>query len=87
MDQTRRPALPVETAASKLLPAFKRPFDLGSVHHGCTTSIGVTLFGGQSATIDDLFKQALVLQREFVLHYQPQWDRQGRLIGLEAMVR
>lgn len=124
-DNARTAALQAETAARKLLAAFKQPFDLGTILHDCTTSIGVTLFGGQSASLDELFKQAdlamyeskqagrntvhffdprmqaLVLQRatleadlrraslqhEFVLHYQPQWDRQGRLIGLEALVR
>lgn len=124
-DNASTAALQAETAARKLLAAFKRPFNLDSVRHDCTTSIGVTLFGGHSAAIDELFKQAdlamyeskqagrntvhffdprmqaLVLKRatleadlrraslqhEFVLHYQPQWDRQGRLIGLEALVR
>lgn len=118
-------ALQAETTARKILAAFKRPFDLGAIRHDCTTSIGVTLFEGETASVDELLKQAdlamyeskqagrntvhffdprmqeLVLQRasleadlrraslqhEFVLHYQPQWDRQGRLIGLEALVR
>ncbi len=118
-------ALQAETTARKILAAFKRPFDLGAVRHDCTTSIGVTVFEGETASIDELLKQAdlamyeskqagrntvrffdprmqeLVLERatleadlrraslqhEFVLHYQPQWDRDGRLIGLEALVR
>ncbi len=118
-------ALQAETAARKVLAAFAEPFVLGSVTHDCTASIGVTLFEGASAAIDELLKQAdlamyeakqagrnavrffdprmqqLVNQRmtletdlrrasfqqEFLLHYQPQWSRDGRLVGLEALLR
>ncbi len=118
-------ALQAETAAQKILDEFKRPFDLGQTVHDCTSSVGVTLFQGQSESIDDLLKQAdlamyeskqagrntvrffdphmqwLVTERarleadlrqaaqrqEFVLHYQPQWTRDGHLAGLEALLR
>ncbi len=118
-------ALQAESAAKKLLAAFRQPFNLGTVLHSCTTSVGVTLFDGVPDSVDELLKQAdlamyeskqagrdsvhffdprmqeLVMQRatleadlrralqrqEFVLHYQPQWLRDGRLAGLEALLR
>lgn len=118
-------ALQAETTVRKILAAFKRPFDLGVVRHDCTASIGVTLFGGDGASMEDLLKQADLAmyeskqagrnavhffdprmqqlvdrralleaelrrassQQEFVLHYQPQRAADGRLIGLEALVR
>lgn len=124
-DSATMAALQAETAARKILTAFTRPFDLGTVRYDCTTSIGVTIFEGETASIDELLKQADLamyeskqsgrntvhffdprmqemvlqratleadlrrasLQREFVLHYQPQWGREGQLIGLEALVR
>ncbi len=118
-------ALQAETAARKVLAAFKKPFDLGGVRHDCTASVGVTLFAGDTGSVDELLRQAdlamyeskqagrnglrffdprmqkLVnqrmtleadlrrasLQHEFILHYQPQWSREGRLIGFEALLR
>ncbi len=40
----------------------------------------------QRATLDADLRRAS-LQQEFVLHYQPQWTRDGRLSGLEALLR
>ncbi len=122
---TAMAALQAETAARKVLAAFKRPFELGAVRHSCTASVGVTLFAGDSASVDELLKQADLamyeskqagrnglhffdprmqqlinqrmaleadlrrasLQDEFILEYQPQWSRDGRLIGFEALLR
>lgn len=124
-DDPRLAALQAESAAKKLLSAFRQVFNLGTVLYSCTTSIGVTLFDGEPESVDELLKQAdlamyeskqagrdtvhffdprmqrLVMQRatleadlrralqrqEFVLHYQPQWSRDGRLAGLEALLR
>lgn len=124
-DETSIAALQAETAARKVVAAFSKPFELGSIRHDCTASIGITLFDGGSTAIDELLKQAdlamyqskragrnaihffdprmqqLVTQRtgleadlrrasfphEFILHYQPQRDRNGRLTGFEALLR
>ena len=40
----------------------------------------------QRATLDADLRRAS-LQQEFVLHYQPQWTRDGRLAGMEALLR
>lgn len=114
-----------ESLAKKMLAGFTQPFDLGQAMHNCTASVGVTLFNGRRASMDELLKQAdlamyeakqtgrnavrffdprmqqLVMQRatleadlrraslqnEFVLHYQPQWTRDGHLAGVEALLR
>lgn len=40
----------------------------------------------QRATLDADLRRAS-LQQEFVLHYQPQWTRDGKLSGMEALLR
>ena len=40
----------------------------------------------QRATLEADLKRAS-LQQEFVLHYQPQWTRDGKLAGMEALLR
>ncbi len=40
----------------------------------------------QRATLEADLRRAL-LQHEFVLHYQPQWTRDGLLAGMEALLR
>ncbi len=40
----------------------------------------------QRATLESDLRRAS-LQHEFVLHYQPQWTRDGRLAGMEALLR
>jgi|GEM_PF-2214245 len=47
-----------ETIGHKLAAAFHRSFVLGNDRYRCTASIGVTIFGNQLASIDDLLKQA-----------------------------
>ena len=48
----------VEMIAEKILASLNQPYALGDVVHRTTASIGVTLFKGDKATIDDLMKQA-----------------------------
>ena len=47
-----------ETVAEKILATLSQPYLLGKTPHHSTASIGVTLFRGDLATIDDLMKQA-----------------------------
>ncbi len=47
-----------EVVAGKLLAALREPYDLGGVGHHNSGSIGVTLFGQNEATADELFQQA-----------------------------
>lgn len=116
-----------ETIAEKVRAALNQPYSLnhnGSTFHS-TTSIGLTLFSGQGASVDMLMKQADVAlyqakdagrnlvrffnpamqaaidsrmameaalrqaldKNEFRLHYQPQVDQNGALIGAEALIR
>jgi diguanylate cyclase (GGDEF)-like protein/PAS domain S-box-containing protein len=48
----------VEGHASKLLTELNRPYKIGGLTHHTTASIGVTLFNGRSASVDELMKQA-----------------------------
>jgi diguanylate cyclase (GGDEF)-like protein/PAS domain S-box-containing protein len=120
-------AAQAELVAEKVRLALNQPYTLNrneAKFHG-TTSIGLTLFRGQDASVDLLLKQADValyqskdagrnqvrffnpamqaaidsravmeaalrqaLERgEFRLHYQPQVDQHGGLIGAEALLR
>ena len=118
-------ATSTEMIADKILAALNQPYLLGDVAHQSTASIGVTLFRGQLATIDDLMKQAdlamyksksagrntvrffdpdmeavavkraaldkdlrvAVDKQQFLLHYQAQVVNDGRLTGVEVLVR
>jgi diguanylate cyclase (GGDEF)-like protein/PAS domain S-box-containing protein len=109
----------------KVLAALNRQYHLAGHELRSTPSIGLTLFKGRLATIDELMRQAdlamyqsksagrnalhffdpkmqaAVLHRvqldtdlrnsleqgDFRLHYQPQVDAQGKLIGAEALLR
>ena len=51
-------ALGTELVAKKLLAALNQPYALDKVVHRCSASIGVTLFRGKSASMDELMKQA-----------------------------
>ncbi|TRZ65276.1 MAG: EAL domain-containing protein [Rhodocyclaceae bacterium] len=48
----------IETVTEKILATLGQPYPLGEVPYHSTASIGVTLFKGDVATIDDLMKQA-----------------------------
>ena len=54
-DDARASAVAV---SEKVLTALNQPYQLGDVTHYCSASVGVTLFQGQHASIDDLLKQA-----------------------------
>ncbi len=47
-----------ESVSGKILASFKQTHQLGSLVHHSTASIGVTLFKGDAASVDDLIKQA-----------------------------
>ena len=51
-------AADVEGIAGKILAALNQPYLLGELSHHCSASIGVTMFSGDTTTIDDLMKQA-----------------------------
>ena len=47
-----------EIVARKALDTLGQPYTLGDASHGCTASIGVTMFKGHLCSIEDLMKQA-----------------------------
>ena len=47
-----------EIVAEKLLASLNLPFDLGGQQHHSTPSIGITLFGDQRLSVDELLKRA-----------------------------
>jgi diguanylate cyclase (GGDEF)-like protein/PAS domain S-box-containing protein len=51
-------AAQTEGVGEKILAAFRQPFQLGEMAYPSTPSIGVTLFRGHLAAIEDLMKQA-----------------------------
>lgn len=114
-----------KTVAQKILNSLDQPYRLATHEYRSTPSIGVTLFSGHHAAIDELLKQGdiamyqakragrntvrmfdpamqaaitaraameldlrkALLEREFVLYYQPQVDASGQVTGAEALVR
>ena len=124
-EDPREAATQTEPVGEKILAFLKQPYDLDGHGYHSTTSIGVTLFGDQQNSVDDLMKRAdLALyqakaagrdtlrffdpemqatltaraameadlreglqQAQFLLHYQPQVDGSGRIIGAEALLR
>ncbi|PJI98721.1 PAS domain S-box-containing protein/diguanylate cyclase (GGDEF)-like protein [Acidovorax sp. 69] len=51
-------ATQAETVAEKLLASLNQPFDLDGGQHYSTPSIGITLFGDERLTVDELLKRA-----------------------------
>jgi diguanylate cyclase (GGDEF)-like protein/PAS domain S-box-containing protein len=51
-------AAQTETIANKILATLNQPYELDIHEHHITPSIGITVFDGHSATIDELLKQA-----------------------------
>jgi diguanylate cyclase (GGDEF)-like protein/PAS domain S-box-containing protein len=47
-----------EVVAEKLLASLNQPFDLGGQQHYSTPSIGITLFGDERLSVDELLKRA-----------------------------
>ncbi len=63
MLETLRPGLSeatshAEAVAEKLLASLNQPFDLGGQQHYSTPSIGITLFGDERLSVDELLKRA-----------------------------
>ncbi|WP_317202762.1 EAL domain-containing protein [Janthinobacterium sp.] len=54
----REAASQTETLGEKILAALNQNYQLGSVAHRSTASIGATLFNGNDTSIDELLKQA-----------------------------
>ena len=109
----------------KILKVLNMPYRLAGHEYHSTPSLGLTLFCGHDAALDELLKQAdlamyqaknlgrnglrfydplmqaAVTQRaeleadirqgllfgQFELHYQPQVDAQGQVLGAEALLR
>ncbi|WP_019703643.1 EAL domain-containing protein [Paracidovorax oryzae] len=55
---TAQAALQAEQVAEKLLAQLNRPFEMGAQQHYSTPSIGITLFGDQRRSVDELLKRA-----------------------------
>ena len=51
-------ATQAETVAEKLLASLNQPFELDGAQHYSTPSIGITLFGDERLTVDELLKRA-----------------------------
>jgi diguanylate cyclase (GGDEF)-like protein len=51
-------AATAESIGEKLLAALNQPFQLGSISHETSGSVGISLFKGNAASVDDLLKQA-----------------------------
>ncbi|NOT15885.1 MAG: EAL domain-containing protein [Methylotenera sp.] len=51
-------AIQAENMAHKILNALQQPYQLSEVAHHSTCSIGITLFGAQQTSIEELLKQA-----------------------------
>ena len=56
--QDREAAVNLEIVAEKMKALLRQPCRLGGLDHLCTASIGLTLFQGDPASIEDLLKQA-----------------------------
>ena len=57
-DQGFEGAAQTEIIANKILAALNQPYELDVHEHHITPSIGITVFDGHSATIEELLKQA-----------------------------
>jgi diguanylate cyclase (GGDEF)-like protein/PAS domain S-box-containing protein len=57
-DQGFEAAAQTEIIANKILAALNQPYELDVHEHHITPSIGITVFEGHAATIEDLLKQA-----------------------------
>jgi len=51
-------AVAMELIGEKVLVSLGEAYKLSRVNHTCTASVGLTLFQGDAATVDDLLKQA-----------------------------
>lgn len=114
-----------ESVGSNILSTLNQTYMLQDVPHHSTPSIGVTLFGEQQSSLEELLKQADLAmyqakasgrnalrffdpemqaavaarvamkidlinglqEKQFLLHFQPQFDSSNAIIGVEALVR
>jgi diguanylate cyclase (GGDEF)-like protein/PAS domain S-box-containing protein len=121
MDATNQ----VKLAGEKFLVRLNEPYMLEEYQHSSTPSIGVTLFGNNDSSVDQLLKQADLAmyqakrsgrnslrffdpkmqtavsarvameadlryglkKSQFIIHYQPQVDHRGHVLGAEALIR
>ncbi len=51
-------ALAAEIVGEKILASLNQPYQLDQISHAITASVGITLFRGDTASVDDLLKQA-----------------------------
>lgn len=110
---------------NRIMAALRQPFDQGDLRHNSSASIGVLVFGGETAGPDDLLKRADVAMyrakaagrdalalfeaewmdgeaerfmllaelrkaladETLVLRFQPQMDRELRVVGAEGLLR
>lgn len=124
-DVAEEAATHARIVGEKILAGFSAPYVLGAHEHHCTPSIGITLFGDQAGSVDDVLKNAdmamyqaknagrnalrffepamqaaislrvatekglhqALQKNQFVLHFQPQLDDEGKLQSAEALVR
>ncbi|MBV7431701.1 MULTISPECIES: bifunctional diguanylate cyclase/phosphodiesterase, partial [unclassified Acidovorax] len=56
--QLPQAAAQAETVAEKLLASLNQPFELDGAQHYSTPSIGITLFGDERLSVDELLKRA-----------------------------
>ncbi len=54
----RDAATQAEAIGNKILAALRQSYRLGTLEHTCTASLGVTLFFGHDASVEELLKQA-----------------------------
>jgi diguanylate cyclase (GGDEF)-like protein/PAS domain S-box-containing protein len=123
--QEREAAIQAEAIGMTLLAVLNETYQLTACEHRSTASIGITLFGNNDRSIEELLKRAdlamyeakavgrnalrffdpdmqtavatraaleadlreAISQLKFVLHYQAQVDSDGRLTGVEALLR
>ena len=124
-ENQRDAAAQAEVVGEKIVEASNQDYQLGAQEYHCTPSIGITLYCGQDASVDELLQQADLAmyqakaagrntlrffqpdmqsavtirstleadlrkglrEHQFMLFYQPQVGAEGRLTGVEALVR
>ena len=124
-ENQRDAAAQAEVVGEKIVEALNQDYQLGAQEYHCTPSIGITLYCGQDASVDELLQQADLAmyqakaagrntlrffqpdmqsavtirstleadlrkglrEHQFMLFYQPQVGAEGRLTGVEALVR
>jgi diguanylate cyclase (GGDEF)-like protein len=124
-ENTLHAATQAAMVGEKILVRLRHVYEIGDLKHSCSASIGITLFGEQVETADELLIRAdlamyrakdagrntlcffdprmqtelstrlvmeedlreAVEQRQFSVYYQAQVNSQGRITGVEALLR